>query len=302
MSTFDPQLPYFDRLLERIHQSDPTALAAFPRHIHYGYWDDPSRADGTLADYAAAAERMTEVIAAATALRDGMHVLDVGCGFGGTLAALNETLTRVDLHGLNIDMRQLRRAQQCVHPQLGNQLAFVQGDATSLPYADDSFDALLAVECSFHFPSRAAFLAEAGRVLRPGGRLTTSDFVPTPAMALAWRMARVPIDLALTPLLGRMDLSFTLAAYRGAAAAGGLTLREARDITAAILPSIPLWRRLMAHLMPEYPGLPALFGTFAWYHRVGLIRYTVLTFERTAVGGDRFKQHAPSIAGMRDEG
>jgi SAM-dependent methyltransferase len=284
VTTHDPHLPYFDRLLEKIHQGDPVSLTAFPRHVHYGYWDNPSCADGSLADYAAAAERMTEVMASAAGLRDGMRVLDVGCGFGGTIASLDEGFGEMRLHGLNIDLRQIRRAQTELQPHGSNALTFTQGDAMFLPFADGTFDAVLAVECSFHFPSRARFLEEARRVLRPGGRLTISDFLPVPAMAWAWRTAGRPIGLALGPMLGRMDLSYSLGTYHRAALDAGLALAEARDITPAILPSIPLWRRLMRHLMPGYPGLAELFGAFAWYHRVGLIRYTILTFDAVPAG------------------
>ena len=121
-----------------------------------------------------------------------MRVLDAGCGFGGTLACLQDRVERLDLTGLNIDPRQLQRAQKLVQPRPGSSLRFVAGDACALPFADASFDRVLAVECIFHFPSRAAFLAEVRRVLRPGGVLVLSDFVPASAWVPVTRMARWP--------------------------------------------------------------------------------------------------------------
>jgi ubiquinone/menaquinone biosynthesis C-methylase UbiE len=280
MKNRSPRLPYFDRLLDQLRQGDSTALTVFERNVHYGYWADPGRADGTLGDYARAAEEMTRVMLDAAQLECGMRVLDVGCGLGGTLAAIGARLEATHLVGLNIDPRQLARAQASIQVRPGNRLGFVGGDAVALPFADEQFDALLAVECAFHFPSRARFLAEAARVLHPGGRLTVSDFVLSAPMAAGWRMAAGALDLALAPMLGHYDMSYTLATYQRAARDAGFVLAEARDITAGMLPSIPMWRRLMSHLMPDYPGLGALFAIFAWLHRAGLVRYMVLSFER----------------------
>jgi len=49
-----------------------------------------------------------------------MRVLKAGCGFGGTLACLNERVERLDLVGLNIDQRQQQRAEVLAQPQRGN--------------------------------------------------------------------------------------------------------------------------------------------------------------------------------------
>src|SRR2546427_461008 len=64
MSTSPVALPYFDYILERLHAGDPDVTAAFGRHVHWGYWDDPARADGTLADFAAATEALSRQVIA----------------------------------------------------------------------------------------------------------------------------------------------------------------------------------------------------------------------------------------------
>ena len=55
-------------------------------------------------------------------------------------------------------------------------LDFVHGDAESLPFADQSFDAVINVEASHAYPRFPRFLAEVVRVLRPGGHFLYADF------------------------------------------------------------------------------------------------------------------------------
>lgn len=59
------------------------------------------------------------------------------------------------------------------------QIEFVQGNACELPFEDNSFDVVTAVECVFHFPSREQFFRKARRVLKPGGHLVQAElFLP----------------------------------------------------------------------------------------------------------------------------
>ena len=52
----------------------------------------------------------------------------------------------------------------------------MHGDAESLPFADESFDAVINVEASHAYPRLSRFLAEVVRVLRPGGHFLYADF------------------------------------------------------------------------------------------------------------------------------
>ena len=55
-------------------------------------------------------------------------------------------------------------------------LDFVHGDAESLPFPDESFDAVLNVEASHAYPQVPRSLAEVAHVLRPGGHFLYADF------------------------------------------------------------------------------------------------------------------------------
>lgn len=122
MPTAKISLPYFDALLEQISLGDAEVQQAFGRHVHWGYWENPAKADGSIDDFAVAAERLCQRVYLAAGVKDGDRLLDAGCGFGGTIASLNENVSSMQLVGLNIDPRQLARAKQEVQPRGSNQI------------------------------------------------------------------------------------------------------------------------------------------------------------------------------------
>jgi ubiquinone/menaquinone biosynthesis C-methylase UbiE len=269
-------LPYFDFLLEQLNQGEPMVQQAFGRHVHWGYWPYPKQADGSVEDFAIASERLCQRVIAAAGVKEGDRVLDVGCGFGGTIASLNEQFHTVNLTGLNIDPRQLARARQTIKPLNQNQIEFVEADACQMPFADASMDVVLAVECIFHFPSRVTFFQEARRVLRPGGRLGLCDFVSTPFFqALQNVTAQLGVKLA-NPVYGRVDSSFTLSDYKILACETGFSLRLQEDITRNTLPTYPV----VCHVFEQmnYSKAVKATATAGLLSRLGLLRYQILSF------------------------
>jgi SAM-dependent methyltransferase len=88
------------------------------------------------------------------------RVLELGCGNGKSLKTLR--MMGVDAVGLDLSFNVLERLGEGV---LGN--------ATHLPFADNSFDTVLDIHCCGHLPAagREQAIAEQLRVLRPGGHL-----------------------------------------------------------------------------------------------------------------------------------
>jgi len=95
------------------------------------------------------------------------HLLDVGCGDGALSRGLASVCRSVT--GLDLSAEELGAAAGA-SPRL-HDLNFVQGDATRLPFSDQSFDAVLAHSVLESGVEPGRVLAEAWRVLRPGGWL-----------------------------------------------------------------------------------------------------------------------------------
>ncbi len=274
---FKVHLPYFDHLLELLKQQNPTAIAAFGRHVHWGYWEDPSSADGSIPDFANAAEQLSRRVCDAGKITDGLKILDCGCGFGGTIASLNERFSNLELVGVNIDERQLERARSQVHPLNQNAISFVCADACKLPFEDNSFDVVLAVECIFHFPSRETFFKEAHRVLKPGGYLAICDFVPLKFSIPFTRLIGQFLTSSVYNTYGSMKSDFSLSTYRNLAKNTGFITRIEEDITRNTLPTYPLVRRLFRE--NGAAETEKITAGAEWLSKIGITRYLILSFE-----------------------
>ncbi len=268
-------LPYFDMLLDSFEKGNADVTKAFGNHVHWGYWENPNKADGSIDDFALAAENLSQRVCDAGGAKDGLKILDCGCGFGGTISSLNNRFSPVQLFGLNIDARQLERAREKVKPQRGNTIEFVQGDACQLPFADNSFDLVLAVECIFHFPSRDRFFQEANRVLKPGGKLSICDFVPR-SIALPFSpLLGVFMQSSVENFYGNVNSTCPLSQYRKIAKETGFTSIVEEDITANTIPTYQVLDKVMTE--EESKGVNK--GA-EWLARLNIMRYLILAFQK----------------------
>ena len=117
----------------------------------------------------------------------GTRLLDVGCGAGLTLRLAADR--GADVSGLDAAEGMVTHARRRVPGA-----PVVQGEIEQLPYADTSFDVVTGFN-SFQYATRpAAALAEATRVVRPGGRV----------LALVWGPAELCQGAAYLAALGRL--------------------------------------------------------------------------------------------------
>lgn len=139
--------------------------------LNLGYWREAQTIDEACAALA--------VLVAETAQmgpRD--EVVDVGFGFADQDMLWVDRFAPRRITGVNVTPVQVRIGRARVARRgMAGRVTLIKGSATALPLSDASADVVTAVECAFHFDTREAFLAEALRVLRPGGRLVLADLI-----------------------------------------------------------------------------------------------------------------------------
>jgi ArsR family transcriptional regulator len=107
-------------------------------------------------------------------LDDGWTVGDLGCGTGQVGEAVAPFVARVVAVDASPDMMDAARGRLRDH----RNVEFRRGALERLPLEDGSLDAACVVLVLHHVPDPAKVLAEAARVLHPGGRLLVVDMLP----------------------------------------------------------------------------------------------------------------------------
>jgi SAM-dependent methyltransferase len=151
---------------------DPEAVRAFE---HAGWQEAAIEYEAT---FAQATAPFVEALLDSAETGAGMKLLDVCCGTGIVTAAA--AACGASVVGLDFSVAMLRQARQR-HPHL----QFDEGDAETLPYADDSVDAVVSNFGVHHAPNPEKAIAEAFRVLRPGARVAVTSWA-APVENIAW--------------------------------------------------------------------------------------------------------------------
>jgi tocopherol O-methyltransferase len=156
-------------------------------HMHHGYYgpagDQPKQRRQAQIDL------IEELLGWGQALPESAgwpatppHVLDVGCGIGGSSIYLAGRL-QAQVKGITLSPVQAQRARERAQAAgLGARVEFAVANALEMPFPEASFDLVWSLESGEHMPDKHQFLKECCRVLRPGGKLILATWChrPTP--------------------------------------------------------------------------------------------------------------------------
>jgi SAM-dependent methyltransferase len=158
----------------------------------------------------------------------GLRWIDVGCGTGAFTELIVQRCAPSEIQGIDPSEAQLAFARTRAMPMV----AFRQGDAMAIPFADRSFDVAVMALVIFFVPDPVRGVAEMKRVVRPGGILA----------AYAWDIlgGGFPWDpiqaemraMGLTPVLPPSAEASRLQRLRELWTAAGLEDIETTEITA----------------------------------------------------------------------
>lgn len=160
---------------------------------------------------------------------------------------------------------------------LSDSVRVLEGDVMAVPLPDQSVDAVVSQEAFLHVPDNARALAEAYRILKPGGRLAFTDWIAHRPLSkadaeLMWQ------GMAVTQL-------YDIPAYTALIESTGFTMTSADDLT-------PEWADILRQRLAMYQKLRTetqkagtVSGHDAFYE--SYVRFVDLVSEG-ALGGGRF--------------
>jgi len=105
-------------------------------------------------------------------VRGGESLLDVGCGSGAMLRRIVDGSPTTRCAGVDLSAAMIGNARG----RLPSSVVLAVADAEHLPFAGNTFDAVVSTSSLHFWPQPVAALAEIRRVLRPGGRVVITDW------------------------------------------------------------------------------------------------------------------------------
>jgi tocopherol O-methyltransferase len=138
--------------------------------LHYGIWEKG------ITDYSQAKSNTNRIMMELCAITETDRVLDAGCGVGGAAIYIN-ACKNAAVTGITLSEKQVDFANRLAKEKRPDgMVSFLLMDYTHTNFKDESFDVVWACESMSSAMDKSAFIDEAFRLLKRGGRLIVSDF------------------------------------------------------------------------------------------------------------------------------
>ncbi|RDJ31751.1 MAG: class I SAM-dependent methyltransferase [Crenarchaeota archaeon] len=134
--------------------------------LNFGFWDESTVSPID------AQEKLCTKFAEFSHLKSAENILDVGSGLSAPAFFWAEKYPHLSITSVNINNSQLVSAKNKLSLNSRFDVRFINSTATSLPFADDSMDRILAFESAQHFKPLDFFISECKRILKSDGILS----------------------------------------------------------------------------------------------------------------------------------
>lgn len=160
--------------------------------------------------YAAGSRTVAAMAARIEGLTEGLHVLDLGSGYGGSARRL------AGLFGCSVDCLNLSQVQnernrkRCRDTGLDGKIEVIHGSFEAIPGAAERYDVVWSQDAILHSGARERVLSEVARVLRSGGQFIFTDPMQTdacPPDVLQPVLDRIHLDTLASPAFYRKHLA-----------------------------------------------------------------------------------------------
>lgn len=118
-------------------------------------------------------------------IEDGMAMLDVGCGGGGTIERILKAHPACRVDGVDYSEASVQKSEEKLR-RFGDKCRIYCGDACDLPCADESYDIVVTFESVYFWSDPLKGMQEIFRVLKDGGKVLVATEMCDPEKGKFW--------------------------------------------------------------------------------------------------------------------